>query len=159
MWDLCPALVFRSSASRWFVSIRTKPRSPNYARTSCRFTSRDLDDLVAKNVKEGRLSFTTNLAEGTKGADAIFIAVGTPGRRGDGHADLSHVHAAAGEIAEAMEGYTVVVTKSTVPVGTGREVEKIIRETNPRADFDVVSNPEFLREDPPSTTSCDRIAW
>jgi len=105
-----------------------------------------LDNLVAKNVKEGRLSFTTNLAEGTKGADAIFIAVGTPGRRGDGHADLSHVHAAAGEIAEAMEGYTVVVTKSTVPVGTGREVEKIIRETNPRADFDVVSNPEFLRE-------------
>lgn len=105
-----------------------------------------LDDLVEKNVKEGRLSFTTSLAEGVKDADAVFIAVGTPSRRGDGHADLSYVYGAAKEIAEAMNGYTVIVTKSTVPVGTGREVERIIRETRPDADFDVVSNPEFLRE-------------
>lgn len=105
-----------------------------------------LDDLVADNVKAGRLSFTTDLKAAVKQSDAVFIAVGTPSRRGDGHADLSYVYAAAKEIAEAMDGYTVVVTKSTVPVGTGREVEKIIRETRPDADFDVVSNPEFLRE-------------
>ena len=105
-----------------------------------------LDQLVADNVKAGRLSFTTDLKSAVKGADAVFIAVGTPSRRGDGHADLSYVYAAAREIAESIEGYTVVVTKSTVPVGTGREVEKIIKETRPDADFDVVSNPEFLRE-------------
>lgn len=105
-----------------------------------------LDALVADNVKAGRLSFTTDLKAAVAQADAVFIAVGTPSRRGDGHADLSYVYAAAKEIAEAMDGYTVVVTKSTVPVGTGREVEKIIRETRPDADFDVVSNPEFLRE-------------
>ncbi len=105
-----------------------------------------LDDLVASNVKAGRLSFTTDLKEAVATADAVFIAVGTPSRRGDGHADLSYVYGAAKEIAEAMDGYTVVVTKSTVPVGTGREVEKIIRETRPDAEFDVVSNPEFLRE-------------
>ena len=105
-----------------------------------------LDDLVAKNVKSGRLSFTTDLTEAVSAADAVFIAVGTPSRRGDGHADLSYVYAAAAEIAEAMDGYTVVVTKSTVPVGTGNEVERVIRETRPDADFDVVSNPEFLRE-------------
>ena len=105
-----------------------------------------LEDLVANNVKAGRLSFTQDLEASLKGADAVFIAVGTPSRRGDGHADLSYVYAAAREIAEAMDGYTVVVTKSTVPVGTGREVERIIRETCPDADFDVVSNPEFLRE-------------
>ncbi|MEQ8321384.1 MAG: UDP-glucose/GDP-mannose dehydrogenase family protein [Rhodospirillales bacterium] len=105
-----------------------------------------LEDLVANNVKAGRLSFTQDLEASLKGADAVFIAVGTPSRRGDGHADLSYVYAAAREIAEAMDGYTVVVTKSTVPVGTGREVERIIRETRPDADFDVVSNPEFLRE-------------
>ncbi len=105
-----------------------------------------LDKLVENNVSGGRLEFTTDLNEAVKGADAVFIAVGTPTRRGDGHADLSYVYAAAKEIAEAMDGYTVVVTKSTVPVGTGDEVEKIIRETNPDADFDVVSNPEFLRE-------------
>ena len=105
-----------------------------------------LEDLVRKNVAAGRLFFTDNLAEGVRGADAIFIAVGTPSRRGDGHADLSHVFAAAREIAEHLHGYTVVVTKSTVPVGTGREVHKVIREANPDADFDVVSNPEFLRE-------------
>ncbi len=105
-----------------------------------------LDKLVETNVAAGRLSFTTSLTEAMDGADAVFIAVGTPSRRGDGHADLSYVYAAAKEIAQAMTRYTVVVTKSTVPVGTGREVERIIRETRPDADFDVVSNPEFLRE-------------
>lgn len=105
-----------------------------------------LDDLVENNVKAGRLTFTTELTESVAGADAVFIAVGTPTRRGGGHADLSYVYAAAKEIAENMDGYTVVVTKSTVPVGTGDEVERIIRETRPDADFDVVSNPEFLRE-------------
>jgi UDPglucose 6-dehydrogenase len=105
-----------------------------------------LAELVATNVREGRLSFTTGLAEAVRSAEAVFIAVGTPSRRGDGHADLSYVYQAAREIAAAMNGYTVVVTKSTVPVGTGDEVERIIRETRPDADFAVVSNPEFLRE-------------
>jgi len=105
-----------------------------------------LDGLVAGNAKAGRLSFTTDLAAAVGGADAVFIAVGTPTRRGDGHADLSYVYAAAREIAAALNGYTVVVNKSTVPVGTGDEVDRIIREARPDADFDVVSNPEFLRE-------------
>lgn len=105
-----------------------------------------LEDLVDKNVKAGRLTFTTDLTEAVRGADAVFIAVGTPSRRGDGHADLSYVYDAAREIAEAADGHTVVVTKSTVPVGTGTEVERIIAETRPDADVDVVSNPEFLRE-------------
>ena len=105
-----------------------------------------LDHLVARNVEAGRLSFTTDLAAGVSGADAVFVAVGTPSRRGDGNADLSYVHAAAEEIARAIKGFTVVVDKSTVPVGTGDEVERIIRDTNPEADFAVVSNPEFLRE-------------
>lgn len=105
-----------------------------------------LPDLVASNVRQGRLSFTTELAGAVAGADAAFIAVGTPSRRGDGHADLSYVYAAAREMAQAIAGFTVVVTKSTVPVGTGDEVERIIRETRPQADFAVVSNPEFLRE-------------
>lgn len=105
-----------------------------------------LDALVAQNVEAGRLAFTTEAKDAIASADAVFIAVGTPSRRGDGHADLSYVYAAAKEIAELMEGFTVVVTKSTVPVGTGDEVEAIIRETNPDADFAVVSNPEFLRE-------------
>ncbi len=105
-----------------------------------------LEDLVAKGIKSGRLAFTTDLAEAVAEADAVFIAVGTPSRRGDGHADLRFVEAAAAEIARALTGYTVVVTKSTVPVGTGRRVADIIRETNPDADFDVASNPEFLRE-------------
>jgi UDPglucose 6-dehydrogenase len=103
-----------------------------------------LDKLVADNVKAGRLDFTTSLA--VADADAVFIAVGTPTRRGDGHADLTYVYAAAAELANAISGYTVVVTKSTVPVGTGREVARIIRETQPSAQFDVASNPEFLRE-------------
>src|SRR5512137_32039 len=105
-----------------------------------------LDELVANNVKQNRLSFTTDLAPAVKGADAVFIAVGTPSRRGDGHADLSYVYAAAKTIAGALDGFTVVVNKSTVPVGTGDEVERIIRDVNPNADFTVVSNPEFLRE-------------
>lgn len=105
-----------------------------------------LDDLVDKNVRAGRLSFTTGLADAVKGATAVFIAVGTPTRRGGGHADLSYVYAAAEEIAGALNGYTVIVTKSTVPVGTGDEVERIMREKRPDAEFDVVSNPEFLRE-------------
>jgi UDPglucose 6-dehydrogenase len=105
-----------------------------------------LDALVAKNAAAGRLSFTTDLAAAVDGADAVFIAVGTPSRRGDGHADLTYVFAAAEEIARALNGYTVVVTKSTVPVGTGRKVAEVIRQTRPDADFDVASNPEFLRE-------------
>jgi UDPglucose 6-dehydrogenase len=105
-----------------------------------------LDQLVAKNVAAGRLRFSAQLVEGVEGADAVFIAVGTPSRRGDGHADLSYVRAAAQEIAHSLTGYTVIVTKSTVPVGTGDEVERIIREANPEAEFAVVSNPEFLRE-------------
>ena len=105
-----------------------------------------LDDLVARNMKAGRLRFTTDLAAAVADADAVFIAVGTPSRRGDGHADLSYVYAAAEEIAAALNGYTVIVTKSTVPVGTGREVERIVRQVRPDAEFDVASNPEFLRE-------------
>src|SRR5246127_4965118 len=105
-----------------------------------------LDELVATNVKAKRLDFTTDLSKPVADADAVFIAVGTPSRRGDGHADLSYVYAAAREIAGALSGFTVVVTKSTVPVGTGDEVERIIRETNPKADVVVASNPEFLRE-------------
>ena len=105
-----------------------------------------LDELVASNVRQNRLSFTTDLAPAVRGADAVFIGVGTPSRRGDGHADLSYVYAAAKTIAEALDGFTVVVNKSTVPVGTGDEVERIIREIRPDADFAVVSNPEFLRE-------------
>ena len=105
-----------------------------------------LEALVAGNMHAGRLSFTTDLAGTVKDASAVFIAVGTPSRRGDGHADLSYVYAAAEEIAPALSGYTVIVDKSTVPVGTAREVERHIRAVNPQADFDVVSNPEFLRE-------------
>ncbi|RIJ18234.1 UDP-glucose/GDP-mannose dehydrogenase family protein [Henriciella mobilis] len=105
-----------------------------------------LDDLVAQNVNAGRLNFTTEAKDAIAEADAVFIAVGTPSRRGDGHADLSYVYAAAEEIAQLMDGFTVVVTKSTVPVGTGDEVEAIISKTKPNADFAVVSNPEFLRE-------------
>ena len=105
-----------------------------------------LDQLVAENTSTGRLSFSTDVGESVRSADVVFIAVGTPSRRGDGHADLSYVYAAAREIATYVEGFTVIVTKSTVPVGTGDEVERIMRETNPAADVAVVSNPEFLRE-------------
>jgi len=105
-----------------------------------------LEDLVRDNAKAGRLSFSTDLNAAMAGAEAVFIAVGTPSRRGDGHADLSYVYQAAREIAATLTGYTVIVTKSTVPVGTGRRVAEIIREVRPDAQFDVVSNPEFLRE-------------
>jgi UDPglucose 6-dehydrogenase len=105
-----------------------------------------LGDLVDSNVRQKRLAFTTDLAGPVREAEAVFIAVGTPSRRGDGHADLSYVYTAAREIAAAIDGFTVVITKSTVPVGTGDEVERIIRETRPDADVAVVSNPEFLRE-------------
>ena len=105
-----------------------------------------LDALMARNVEAGRLSFTTDLPAAVAGADAVFIAVGTPTRRGDGHADLRYVMAAAEEIGRAMTGYTVVVTKSTVPVGTNRKVADAVRAANPTADFDIASNPEFLRE-------------
>jgi UDPglucose 6-dehydrogenase len=105
-----------------------------------------LDALMSRNVQAGRLSFTGDLGSAVSGADAVFIAVGTPTRRGDGHADLTYVFEAAREVAAALDGYTVVVTKSTVPVGTNRKVGEIIAEANPAADFDVASNPEFLRE-------------
>jgi UDPglucose 6-dehydrogenase len=105
-----------------------------------------LDQLVESNVRAKRLSFSTDLKSSVAGADAVFIAVGTPSRRGDGHADLSYVFGAAEEIAAALTGYAVIVTKSTVPVGTGREVETILRKSRPAGSFDVASNPEFLRE-------------
>lgn len=105
-----------------------------------------LEGLVRENVKAGRLTFTTELAAAVGEAEVVFIGVGTPSRRGDGHADLSYVYAAAADIAHALKGFTVVVTKSTVPVGTGDEVERVILKTNPLADVVVVSNPEFLRE-------------
>jgi len=105
-----------------------------------------LDELVNKNIKRGTLRFESALAPILALADAVFIAVGTPTRRGDGHADLTYVYEAAKEIALGLKQYTVIVTKSTVPVGTGREIARIVRETNPKAEFDVCSNPEFLRE-------------
>lgn len=105
-----------------------------------------LEELMARNVAAGRLSFTTDLKTAVDGADAIFIAVGTPTRRGDGHADLTYVMAAAEEVALALTGYAVIVTKSTVPVGTNRQVEEVVRKARPDAAFDVASNPEFLRE-------------
>jgi UDPglucose 6-dehydrogenase len=105
-----------------------------------------LDKLVADNVAAGRLRFTDDLTEALQGVEAVFIAVGTPTRRGDGHADLTYVHAAAEQVARALTGYAVIVTKSTVPVGTGRQIADIVRATRPDLDFDVASNPEFLRE-------------
>ena len=105
-----------------------------------------LDTLMAKNVEAGRLTFTTDLTSAVDGADAVFIAVGTPTRRGDGHADLTYVMAAAEQIANSLTGYAVIVTKSTVPVGTNRKVLDTMKAANPEGDFDVASNPEFLRE-------------
>ena len=105
-----------------------------------------LENLVKKNSAANRLSFSNNINENIKEADVVFVAVGTPARRGDGHADLSYVYEAAEQIAKNLSGYTLVVTKSTVPVGTGDEVKNIIKQTNPEANFDIVSNPEFLRE-------------
>lgn len=106
----------------------------------------DLDALVANNVAAGRLAFTEDLASALVGVEAVFIAVGTPSRRGDGHADLSYIYAAAAQVAQALSGYAVIVTKSTVPVGTSRRIEQIVLELRPDLDFDVASNPEFLRE-------------
>jgi UDPglucose 6-dehydrogenase len=105
-----------------------------------------LEDLVHRNMRAGRLRFSTEFVNAVGGADLVFIAVGTPTRRGDGHADLKYVYAAATQIAAHLKGYTLIVDKSTVPVGTAREVKRVIREANPQADFDVASNPEFLRE-------------
>src|SRR5262249_6785663 len=105
-----------------------------------------LAELVATNVRQGRLAFATELVEPVRHAEAVFVAVGTPSRRGDGHADLTYVFAAAAEIAAAVRDFTVVVTKSTVPVGTGDEIDRIIRKHRPDGAFAVVSNPEFLRE-------------
>ena len=105
-----------------------------------------LDQLLVANTAAGRLDFTTDLASAVPTADLVFLAVGTPTRRGDGHADLSYVYAAASDVAKHLQGYTVIVDKSTVPVGTARQVKRIISEANPGADFDVASNPEFLRE-------------
>jgi UDPglucose 6-dehydrogenase len=105
-----------------------------------------LEDLVRRNSSAGRLDFSTDLASAVADADLVFIAVGTPTRRGDGHADLKYVYAAAEEVAHRLQGYTVIVDKSTVPVGTAREVSRVVRKANPDADFDVASNPEFLRE-------------
>ena len=105
-----------------------------------------LDALMNKNVAAGRLTFTLDLAAAVQGADAVFIAVGTPTRRGDGHADLVYVYAAAEEVARAAKDYVVIITKSTVPVGTNRQMKKVIRKANPDLEFDVASNPEFMRE-------------
>ena len=105
-----------------------------------------LENLVKKNSAANRLSFSNNINKNIKEADVVFVAVGTPARRGDGHADLSYVYEAAEQIAKNLSGYTLVVTKSTVPVGTGDKVKNIIKQTNPEANFDIVSNPEFLRE-------------
>jgi UDPglucose 6-dehydrogenase len=115
-------------------------------RGECPIFEPGLDNLIARNMREGRLAFTTDLAACVPQAQAVFIAVGTPSRRGDGHADLSYVYAAAREIAVLLRGFTVVVTKSTVPVGTGDEIEAIFKRVRPDADVAVVSNPEFLRE-------------
>ena len=130
----CPGLVSLTSVTKSHASIKTLQRS------------RRFNVILKNNVTNGRLDFATDLAGPVREADAVFIAVGTPSRRGDGHADLSYVYAASREIAAAVDGFTVVITKSTVPVGTGDEVERLIRETNPSADVAVASNPEFLRE-------------
>jgi UDPglucose 6-dehydrogenase len=133
MSGLCQARALLTLATMWSASTRTRPKP-------------GLAELVGSNVKAGRLTFTTDLAEGIAGASAIFIAVGTPSRRGDGHADLSYVYAVAEEIGASLKNDVVVVTKSTVPVGTGDEVERILTEANPGVKFAVASNPEFLRE-------------
>ena len=140
------ARAFPSSASRSRASTRIEQKSRGCSDGGMPIFEPGLEALVAKNAAAGRLSFTTELAAAVAGADAVFIAVGTPSRRGDGHADLSYVYAAAEEIGRALTDYAVVVTKSTVPVGTGREVAEILRRTRPQGGFDVASNPEFLRE-------------
>ena len=141
-----PAPASPSSAPRspWWKP--TRASSPPSPRAGCRSTSRASISWSPTNVKAGRLAFTADLAAAVHGAEAVFIAVGTPTRRGDGHADLSYVYAAAEQVARALTGYTVIVTKSTVPVGTGRRIAEIVRATRPDLEFDVASNPEFLRE-------------
>ena len=125
---------------------KDKPRSRQLIKARCQFTNRDWLNWWHEILTAGRLHFSNDLSAAVAHADAVFIAVGTPARRGDGHADLSFVYAAAEELAAHLSGYTVIVTKSTVPVGTGREVSGIVEKANPDANFDMVSNPEFLRE-------------
>ena len=146
MLALFLALVSPTLGIRWCALIRMLQKSERLQRGEIPIFEPGLHDVVRSNVEAGRLSFSTEVEEPVRGAEAVFIAVGTPSRRGDGHADLSYVFEAAREIASALKGFTVVITKSTVPVGTGDEVERIIRDVQPDADFAVVSNPEFLRE-------------
>ena len=146
MSGLCPEPVSRTSAIRSTCIDKDAGKIARLEAGEIPIFEPGLDDLVARNVREGRLLFTVDAAEAVRDADAVFIAVGTPSRRGDGHADLSYVYAAAEEIAGLAQGFTVVVTKSTVPVGTGDEIEAILKRTRTDGDFAVVSNPEFLRE-------------
>ena len=146
MLALFPEPASPISATKWSASTRIVAKIAALERGEIPIYEPGLQDLLHSNVKQGRLSFSTTLEAPVRAADVVFIAVGTPSRRGDGHADLSYVYQAAREIAEAVDGFTVVVTKSTVPVGTGDEVERIIREARPDAEVAVVSNPEFLRE-------------
>lgn len=143
-WSLGSA--FLILAMMLYAWIKTPPKIENLNAGKVPIYEPGLDVLMAKNVDAGRLSFTLDLASALDGAEAVFIAVGTPTRRGDGHADLSYVMAAAEEIASLAKDYLVVVTKSTVPVGTNRQVKQTIRKANPNLNFDVASNPEFLRE-------------
>jgi UDPglucose 6-dehydrogenase len=127
--------------------VETDPAKLKALRSGCMpIYEPGLDQLVAKNVEANRLRFTDDLSAALEGAETVFIAVGTPTRRGDGHADLSYVYAAVEQVARALSGYAVIVTKSTVPVGTGTRIGEIIRQVRPELDFDVASNPEFLRE-------------
>ena len=142
----CPAPASPISAIKSLALTRMPEKSAALQSGEIPIYEPGLNQLVASNVAAGRLDFSLDLKDAVAQADAVFIAVGTPSRRGDGHADLSYVHAAAREIAENLKGFTVVITKSTVPVGTGDDVERIITETNPKADVVVASNPEFLRE-------------
>ena len=146
MWGWCPVPVSRISATRSPAWTRTRARSQRSIAARFRSSSPGSTSWSPRTSRAKRIDFTTELKGPVAEADAVFIAVGTPSRRGDGHADLTYVYAAAREIAAALSGFTVVVTKSTVPVGTGDEVERIIREANPKADVVVASNPEFLRE-------------
>ena len=152
-----PVPVSLSSAPMWSASTRMPARSTVCSTASCRSTNPGLTRLVEKNVAAGRLSFTTDLEEAVMGAEAVFIAVGTPMTEGDGHADLSYVYAAAEEIAHAIDGYTVVVTKSTVPVGTGREVHKIISKVVRRRIRHRIQPGISPRRIGPSRISCGRI--
>ena len=146
MWGWCPVPALPISATTSPASTRTPPRSTRCAAARFRSSSRGSTGWSRPTPRPGGSPSPPIWRRAVGEADAVFIAVGTPSRRGDGHADLSYVYAAAREIAAALRGFTVVITKSTVPVGTGDEVERLIREANPAADFVVASNPEFLRE-------------